>query len=176
MCSAVNRVHVKCIRFVPFCPLHYHLLTLYASREDSRPWYWEAIVIQLHLLHERNIILLHTQHRVKSFWLCFLPLVFLESQVTSCPTSPWLCSSPHKQRRQCCCAGLCLSCDWTHPRCSDLFHLCPRLLRSDRLNCRHPTKILISEIIYFFLAFSQYDRLWLKFKGKKRSLPAGKVP
>lgn len=35
-----------------------------------------------------------------------------------------------------------LSYEWTHPRCSVLSHLCPRLLLFDRLNCRPPTKIL----------------------------------
>lgn len=99
-------------------------------------------------------------------WVSFAPLFFLKlrwPQILS--SSPWLCSSPHKQYRRCHCVGLCLSCGWTHPRCSDLFHLCPRLLRSDRLNCRHPTKILTSEII-FFLAFSSCHHLWLKFKIK----------
>lgn len=122
---------------------HFQLLTLDASGEDSRPGYGEAIVSKLQLLHQGNVILLPAHHRVKH-WLV-LPS-FLELRSHPAP-SPWSCSSPHKQRRLCHYVGLCLSCDWTRPRCSDLFHLCPRLLRSDRLNCRHPTKILINDIV-----------------------------
>lgn len=48
---------------------------------------------------------------------------------------------------------------WTHPRCSVLSHLCPRLLLFDRLNRRRPTKILTNEVkmtekTFFYLSLA----------------------
>lgn len=99
---------------------------------------------------------------------------------------PWFCSSPHRKNPQFHFVGFCLSCGWTRPRCSVLFHLCPRLLLFDRLNCRHPTKILRNTAMATTVQFwpapivviikicciyptsrTSQDKLWV---------PAGKVP
>lgn len=170
----MNKGHVQLINFDSHSSkanLHYQLLTLDASGEDSRPGYGEAIVSKLQLLHQGNIILLPTHH--SETLACFA--LFSRSLRSHPAPSPWSCSSPHKQRRLCHYVGLCLSCDWTHPKCSDLFHLCPRLLRSDRLNCRHPTKILINDIIVGWPPpnVSIYSS---NLREKKTSLPVGKVP
>lgn len=56
--------------------------------------------------------------------------------------APWFCSIHHTKSLQYHSRTSFPSYEWTHPRCSVLSHLCPRLLLSDRLNRPLPTKIL----------------------------------
>lgn len=136
------------------------ILTFYSSGHESGPGYWEAIVVKLQLLHQRNIILYKTQTMKWNF--TFGRSVFSTCFTSHLITPPWLCNSPHKTNPQFHFVGFCLSCERTHPRCSVLFHLCPRLLLFDRLNCRHPTKILINTTsvtgIQLYSDFN--DQLW----------------
>lgn len=97
-------------------------------------------MVKLQLLHQRCVIL-SKKNTCKS--ICALPNYhphLISALLTNIP--PWICSSPHRRNPQCHFVGFCPSCDWTHPRCSVPFHLCPRLLLFDRLNFRHPMKIL----------------------------------
>lgn len=61
-------------------------------------------------------------------------------------SKPWFCSIPGRKSLRCHSAVSCPSYERKRPRYSVLYRLGPRLLRFDRLNCRHPTKILHTDV------------------------------
>lgn len=92
MWSAGKEAEVRLVSIIFLIYLLRHqLLTLYASGEDPRPRYGEAIVIKLQFLHQRNIILVPTHTHAPTqqseiLWVTPPPPPFSEGEThNTCP-------------------------------------------------------------------------------------------